>query len=248
MLVSRNKLKKAEKTCHKNIEMFQEIKKCGEKYSSLSESLSKRHTTFTEENIIHLMTDSSRQATCTKFYGSFINQLINNVADIGICVIVIIDSVRAGLQARAQSVYFGLGTSGQAFSIGSVALDVLFIPIIMAILVKSAYDVHKYKNGYGVSNSAAAKNIKNILKKMEENETTLLKVRDQLPGACAEADQDDGNNSDACNAMQTLKKMEENEMNPEVQNQLDLPGARVRAKADQDDGNNIDTCMQIESI
>jgi uncharacterized membrane protein len=86
-----------------------------------------------------------------------IYQLVNGVADVGSCVIVITNTVRGGLQARAQTVYFGLGTSGRAFSIGSVALDVLFIFIIMAILVKSAY---KYKNGYGISNSPQLKTLK----------------------------------------------------------------------------------------
>lgn len=73
----------------------------------------------------------------------------------------------------------------------SVAFDVLFIPIDIAVMVKSAYDVHKYKNGYGISNSTAASNIGSILTKLEENETNMMDLRDQLPGA--EIDQDDGN-------------------------------------------------------
>jgi uncharacterized protein YigA (DUF484 family) len=191
--VSRKKLKETEKACQENNEKMEEMKKYGEKYAELIKSLSRRHPTFTEENIFHLL----RQAwnitgpTLRTFYNSY--KLIDGVADVGRTIITATNSVRAGVQAGARTVYFGLGVFGRAFSIGSVAFDVLFIPVDIAVLVKSAYDVHKYKNGYGKSNSAAAKNIRSILEKMEENEKKIIEFRDQLPGAHAEIDQDDEN-------------------------------------------------------
>ena len=176
-VVSRNKLKEAEKVHHNLNKMMQEIKEHYEKYLDRIKSLSKRYATQGEYEC----------HTCTEFYSRciFRSELINGVEDVGNCIIVITNSVRAGLQASAQSVYFGLGTFGRAFSIGSLAFAILFLPIDIVILVKSAYDVHKYKNGNGKSNSAAAKNIGSILEKMEENKGNLINFRDQLPGTGA---------------------------------------------------------------
>lgn len=177
LAVSRNKLKEMEKACRRNNEMMQEIKEHGEKYSDILDSLSNRHPAFTNEKIFHLLGPAGLKS----FYNGY--KLIDGATDVGRNAITTTNSVRAGVQAGARTVYYGLGTFGRAFSIGSVAFDVLFIPIDIAVLVKSAYDVHKYKNGDGKSNSAAASNIKRILKQMEENETALMKVRNQLPGA-----------------------------------------------------------------
>ena len=180
-VVSRNKQKEAEKVHHKLNEMMQEIKEHSEKYIK---SLSKLERYATQgEYECHI---------CTEFYSRCIlrSELINGVEDIGNCIIVITNFVRAGLQASAQSVYFGLGTFGRALSIGSLAFAILFLPINTAILVKSAYDVHKYKNGNGKSNSAAAKNIGSVLEKMKKNEVNLIKFRDQLPGTGAGAKTD----------------------------------------------------------
>ena len=185
LAVSRNKLKETEKACKENNDMMQEIKARSKKYSDLIELLSKRHPTFTEENIFHLL----RQAwnltgpTLKAFYNGY--KFIDGVADVGRNAVTITYSVRAGVQAGARTVYFGLGTFGRALSIGSVAFDVLFIPIDIAVLVKSAYDVHKYKNGYGISNSAAASNIGSILTKLEDTDIDdkMMELRDKLPGA-----------------------------------------------------------------
>ena len=103
-------------------------------------------------------------------------------------------TVRAGVQVGARTVYTGLGTFGRVFSIGGVVLDVLFIPIDIAVLVKSAYDVHKYKDGAGKSNSAAASNIDSILTQLKENKQELEDVRNQLPGG--ETDQESEDDDD----------------------------------------------------
>ena len=177
LAVSRKKLKETEKACQESNEKMEEIKKRGKKYEELIKSLSTRHPTFTEENIFHLL----RQAwdftgpTLKTFYNGY--KLIDGAADVGRTAITATNSVRAGVQAGARTVYFGLGIFGRAFSIGSVAFDVLFIPVDIAVLVKSAHDVHKYKK-YGKSNSSAAKNIGSVLEKMQKNEKNLTEFRD----------------------------------------------------------------------
>lgn len=204
LAVSRKKLKKTEKACQENNKKMQEIQERGEKYSDLIESLHKRHPTFTMENIFHLLRQAWNYTgpTFKTLYNGY--KLIDGVIDVGRNAITVTTFARAGARAGsgagagvrvgARTVYSGLGTFGRVFSVGSVALDVLFIPIDITVLIKSAYDVHKYKNGYGKSNSAAAKNIGSILRKMEENETNLMDFRDKLPGAETDQVEDNGSN------------------------------------------------------
>ena len=87
------------------------------------------------------------------------------------------NSVKAGVQAGAWTVYVGLGTVGRIFSIGGVILDIVFIPVDIAVLVKSTHDVHKYKNGQGKSNSAAAANIRSVLVQLEQHREELQRVK-----------------------------------------------------------------------
>ena len=118
LAVSRNKLKETEKACQKNNEMMQEIKVCGEKYSDLIELISKRHPTFTKENIFHLLRQAWNYTgpTLKTFYNGY--KLIDGVTDVGRNAVTVTNSVRAGVQAGARTVYFGLGTFGREFSIG----------------------------------------------------------------------------------------------------------------------------------
>ena len=72
-----------------------------------------------------------------------------------------------------------------------MVLDVLFIPVDIAVLVKSAYDVHNYKDGAGKSNSAAASNIDSVLTQIKENKQKLKDVRKQLPGGETDQESED---------------------------------------------------------
>ena len=60
-----------------------------------------------------------------------------------------------------------------------VALDAVFIPIDLAVMMKSAYDVHKYKTRQG-SNSAVANEIGKLISDLEEHEQKMKKNLEEL--------------------------------------------------------------------
>ena len=193
LTVSRKKLKKSEQACCADNEAIDEIKACYEKYSDQLDSLVEKHPTFTKENIFRLVKQAwtFTGPTLKTFYSGY--KVVDGATDVGRNAIAVTNTIRAvragsvvkaGAQVGARGVYFGLGTFGRVFSIASVAFDVVFIPIDIAVLAKSAYDVHKYKNGAdgGTSNSKAASNIRNILTQLEESEKKLIKIRNHLPG------------------------------------------------------------------
>ena len=189
LAVSRKKLKDTEDACQRSNEAMKEIKTKGKAFFDLIATLSNKYPTFTEDNIFHLVRQAwdFTEPTVRTLYNGY--KLIDGATDVGRSAVAVSNTVRAGVQAGARTAYVGLGTVGRVFSIGSVVLDVVFIPIDVAVLVKSAYDVHKYKDGRGRSNSTAASNIVSVIKQLEENEETLREARNHLPGA--ETDQGD---------------------------------------------------------
>ena len=182
LAVARKKTKEAEKACRKDNEAKHNIETKGREFSDHLDSLAEKHPTLSKEAIFNIMvrhTWNSGKPALRAFYDGY--KLIDGASDIGRSIITVRNTVKVGVQAGARGVYFGLGTVGRVFSIASVALDVVFIPIDIAVLVKSASDVHKYKKGN--SKSSAASNIRKIKKQLQDNTVELEKVRDELPGA-----------------------------------------------------------------
>lgn len=68
----------------------------------------------------------------------------------------------------------GLKTVAGVFRVGSVALDVIFIPIDLGVMFKAAYDVHQYKKT-GESNSNVAIQIKEMIDQLKENKKLMKK-------------------------------------------------------------------------
>ena len=191
LAVSRKKLKSTEEACQADNKAMHDIKTCSEKFSDHVNSLAEKHPTFTKENIFHLLRQAwdFGEPTLKTFYNGY--KLVDGASDVGRTITNTVRAgtvVKAGAQVGARTVYFGLGTFGRVFSIGSVIFDVVFIPIDIAVLAKSAYDIHKFKNGQG-SNSTAASNIRSMLTQLEKNEEKLTEFRNALPGA--ETNQDD---------------------------------------------------------
>ena len=62
---------------------------------------------------------------------------------------------------------------------GRPIADVVFIPIDLAVMMKSAYDVHNYKTGQG-SNSAVANEIGKLISDLEEHEQKMKKNLEEL--------------------------------------------------------------------
>ena len=182
LAVARGKLKDTEKVCRDYNEKMHKIEINGRKFSDHLNSLASKYPTFSKENIFHLLkhTWNSTEPVLKTFYNGY--KLVDGATDVGRNVITVTNSVKAGVQAGARTVYVGLGTVGRIFSIGSVVLDIVFIPIDIAVLVKSAHDVHKYKSGHGKSNSVAAANIRSVLTQLEDNRKEVQRVKNQLFG------------------------------------------------------------------
>lgn len=72
----------------------------------------------------------------------------------------------------------GLKTVAGVFRVGSVALDVIFIPIDLGVMFKAAHDVHKYKNT-GESNSDVAIKIGQMIDQLEKNQKLMEKFLEE---------------------------------------------------------------------
>lgn len=188
LAVARNKLTETEEACRNDNEEMKKIENLGREFSDHLTSLATKHPTFTKENIFHLLrkTWNTAEPAVKTLYNGY--KVIGSTTDIGRNVITVTSTVRAGVQTGARTVYVGLGTVGRVFSIGSVVLDVLFVPIDFAVLVKSAHDVRIYKNGAkgGRSNSKAASNIRGVIDQLKDNVKELERVKNLLPGADSE--------------------------------------------------------------
>jgi hypothetical protein len=176
LAVARGKLKDTERACRDYNEKMCKIETIGRKFSDHLNSLASKHPNFSKKNLFRLLKHSwnSAEPILKTFYNGY--KLVDGATDVGRNVITVTNSVKAGVQAGARTVYVGLGTAGRIFSIGGVVLDIVFIPIDIAVLAKSAHDVHKYKNGHGKSNSAAAANIRSVLTQLEENKKELQRA------------------------------------------------------------------------
>ena len=68
-------------------------------------------------------------------------------------------------------------------SVAGIARVTVFTPIDLAIMMKSAYDVHKYKTGQG-SNSAVANEIGKLISDLEEHEEKMKENLEELESSC----------------------------------------------------------------
>ena len=170
-------MKDTERVCREYNEKMHDIEISGRKFSDHLESLASKYPNFSKKNLLHLLRQAwnSTEPILKTFYNGY--KLVDGATDVGRNVITVTNSVKAGVQTGARTVYVGLGTVGRIFSIGGVVLDIVFIPVDIAVLVKSAHDVHKYKSGQGKSNSAAAANIRSVLAQLEQNKKELQRVK-----------------------------------------------------------------------
>ena len=103
-------------------------------------------------------------------------KLIDVAWDVSRNILTAVEIAKAGAQVGARTAWTGFSTAGRVVSGVSVAVNLVLIPIDLAVLIKSAYDVRKYKRGKG-SNSAAAKKIGELIESLEQN---LVKIQEEL--------------------------------------------------------------------
>ena len=86
-------------------------------------------------------------------------------------------AVRAG-GAGARTAWAGLSTATRALGIFGAVLDVVTIPMDVAVMVKSSYDIHMHKQGK--SNSTRAKNVQEIIDELQAHFDKLIIMRDSM--------------------------------------------------------------------
>ena len=104
-------------------------------------------------------------------------KLIDSVADAG-RVVYNVATVRKTAALGTHTTLTGLKSVGRIARI-FVALDAAFIPIDLAVMMKSTYDVNKYRTGQG-SNSAVANEIGKLIPDLEEHEQKMKQILEGL--------------------------------------------------------------------
>lgn len=90
-------------------------------------------------------------------------------------------AVRFGRLAAGTSrvAWAGLSTVSGGLSVASVAFDVVTLPIDLFVIVKGAYDIHKYRTGRG-TNSNRACQLEAMIQKLEEHKNNVLKIKEMF--------------------------------------------------------------------
>ena len=73
----------------------------------------------------------------------------------------------------------GLSTAAKVLRVGPVVVNAVFIPVDLLVMLKSAYDVHKYKTGKG-SNSDVAEKIGNLINCLENHKWQIKRDFEEL--------------------------------------------------------------------
>ncbi len=162
---SKKKLNKINGKCENDTELMQHLHESGEKLDKLMKLLSERYRTSPDSlfELLHHSTTSSN--------------VLNGFIHTGRIAKTATSTARA-LLAGTRTVWASLRPAIRVFGVVSVAIDIVFIPIDIGVLVKSAYDVHKYKKGK--SNSNVAEEIQKLINNLTEHRDKLKSARDIL--------------------------------------------------------------------
>ena len=176
-IVSNNTLKNAQTACNVDREKMEKVEANGRKFSNHIESLAAKHNT-SSGHIYEIIRDVGLKVGKGLYCGY---KLFDGVADAGRVAYRAVTVGKAALGARTT--LSGLKSVAGIARAAFVALDVVFIPIDLAVMMKSAYDVHKYKTGQG-SNSAVANEIGKLISDLEEHEQKMKENLEELESSC----------------------------------------------------------------
>ena len=84
----------------------------------------------------------------------------------------------------ARVAWAGLNTIAGGLSVAGVAIDIVSVPLDSIVLIKGAYDIHKYRTGKG-SNSKASKQIKKTIDQLTEGRQKLMDVQEAIGLLCS---------------------------------------------------------------
>lgn len=183
-VVSSTTYKNAQSASEDDIKEASKIEKCGKKLDAQLKSLAKRHGT-TKEGIMTHLQYFKKHGKLIKNIGTFTYNIGRGADVIGDTFRITqkaITAVRAGTSAATAGTRLtraGLRTVSGVLRVGGVVLDVVFIPIDIGVMIKSSYDVHKYKTT-GESNSNVARDIGDLIIVLTENLKQMEACKQEL--------------------------------------------------------------------
>ena len=172
-LESNTTLENAQTACNVDREKMEKVDACGKKLNNHIESLAAKHNT-SSGHIYEIIRDVGLKVGKGLYCGY---KLFDGLADGATIAYRAVTVGKAALGARTTLT--GLKSVAGIARVTFVALDVVFIPIDLAVMVKSAYEIHNYKTGEG-SYSAVANEIGKLISHLEEREQKMKKKLEEL--------------------------------------------------------------------
>ena len=168
-VVSSNLLKNVQHAIERDRVQAAEIERYGKELDSYIENLSARHgickdTVYVQLKYYNAYGSLARNAALLVYNIGRFAEVAGNITRLAASAAVVGRTAATG--ARLAST--GLRTVGGILSVGSIVLDVVFLPIDIGVMFKASYDVHKYRTT-GESNSDAARKTKEVIRVLEEN-------------------------------------------------------------------------------
>ena len=173
LAVSKTKLKDANSAYKADIELVMEFKELREKFCKQLDSLAKKHNSTREKILAFVLHGWNSKSAGRAFYSTY--KTIDGIFEVGKAFG---SWIKFGGVA-GRTVWSAASTVTRVIGVVGVAFDVVSIPIDLGVMLKSAYDVHKYKTK-GESNSNVAKEIGQLIKDLEKNRDELQKHSDEL--------------------------------------------------------------------
>ena len=169
-VVSKSMLEAAEKACESDRKLMLELKSLGDKFEELLSSLTEKYKT--KESLIERILVGKTAVTGFIKLCKFIDGFYDVLRTVKSAV------VAARLGAGARTVWAGLSTTTRALGIIGAVCDVVFIPVDIAVMVKSSYDIHMHKQGK--SNSTRAKSVQETIDELQAHYDKLIIMRDGM--------------------------------------------------------------------
>ena len=176
LAISQTKLQDANNACKADRQVMMEVKELGEKFFEQLDFLAEKHNSTWEKMFVFVRNSWNSRSGIRALYGGY--KTIDGVFEAGKAVISAVKAARVAAVA-GHTVWSTLSTTGRVIGAAGAIFDVVFIPVDLVVMVKSAYDVHKYKTK-GESNSNVAKEIGKLIKALDNNQDDLQKFCDGL--------------------------------------------------------------------
>ena len=169
LVVSQTDLKRAQELLDVDREMMERAKKLDSELAKQLDSLESEYPSLRRENILAMLLHC--RAIPKAMWCSY--KVIDGAFDIGKLATTFTSIGKAGAKT---TVWAGLGTARRVVGIVGVVFDAAFIPVDIAVMIKSSMDVHNYKTT-GESNSDAANKIGELITKLEKHTDDLNKLQ-----------------------------------------------------------------------